>query len=406
MNVCPSQDSLLLVSVVAGLLATRVAAPNEAEDLELEPFSGFVRGAPRSGQGCHWPVGKAGLQVRFWGWPAACSFHGGEGCARHEGPDGGAAVSGPCGAEGATGGGRTGGVDAGCRAEDDRSLSASEVGDLASEAVAAPDSVAELEAERVMAELEADLYEVPEEPGLLEAAGAWARDTALGYGQGLANTVLGAAELVNSGVNLGLEAVGIDYRFDTDLQIQPENEAQRRAQQAIMVAEVAAGGYGLVRSAPRLAGAVDDAADWARRRVEGPPPPVNAAFNGTPVGELRGPVPSRHRLESISERSVAKSRTTVAEPGVDMAGDVAAIRAGRGEIVGDRIHINGRVYGSHDGTLYPVEGAGLHQLDRGTFKALQSMRQHGVEGARPYLDNMGVSAETRDRAAALLALLR
>lgn len=132
---------------------------------------------------------------------------------------------------------------------------------------------------------------------------------------------------------------------------------------------------------------------------------LNKAFNGVPVGELRSPNASRHLIDSIGPKSFAKGTTTVAERGVDVAGDVAAIRRGEGVIVGDRITINGRTYGAHDGTLYPIEGAGLHQLDRGTFKAIQEMRRAGsVEGAQRALDGMGVPQEARELAATLLGL--
>ena len=290
----------------------------------------------------------------------------------------------------------------------DRSTSASgpdrtETDAIAADAVGAPDAAAQAEARTIADQQGLTVYQGPEEKSTLEAVGDWVADTGIGYAQGAANTVLGAAELVNGVTNAGLGAVGIDYRFSTDMQIQPKSAAQANAQNAIAVGEVLAGGYGLYKSAPRIAQTLDDAGNWIASRAKGRP--RNTVFNGTSVGDLRGPVASRHRLESITEKSVAKRTTTVAEPGVDISKDVADIRAGLGKIDGERITVNGRTYGSHDGTLYPIEGQGLHQLDRGTFKALQTMRKHGVDGAQQYLDNMGVNAETRAAAEALYRLL-
>jgi hypothetical protein len=155
--------------------------------------------------------------------------------------------------------------------------------DLRSEVAAAPDEVADQVASEVVGDT--DRFEAtgpegppPESPGLRESVGEWALDTAIGYGQGALNTVLGAAELVNSGVNAALDVAGIDYRFSTDMQIPAENETQQAAQNAILAAEVAAGGYGLARNAPAIAAAIDRSVDAgralfsSRRGVDGTPP--------------------------------------------------------------------------------------------------------------------------------------
>ena len=84
---------------------------------------------------------------------------------------------------------------------------------------------------------------------------------------------------------------------------------------------------------------------------------------------LRAPT-ARHYITKISQRTLAKAHTTVIEPGIDVAADVAAIRAGNAHRVGNEFSINGRIYGVHGRTLYPVSGPGFHPLNRGAFKAL------------------------------------
>lgn len=45
--------------------------------------------------------------------------------------------------------------------------------------------------------------------------------------------------------------------------------------------------------------------------------------------------------------------------------------------VGDTFEINGRTYGVHDGTLFPMSGPGFHQLNRGAFQALGVLNKFG-----------------------------
>ena len=63
-------------------------------------------------------------------------------------------------------------------------------------------------------------------------------------------------------------------------------------------------------------------------------------------------------------------RNTVIEPGVDVQADVAAINSGLAKRIGNTFEVKGRVYGVHDGTLYPISGPGFQTLDRGGLKAL------------------------------------
>lgn len=58
--------------------------------------------------------------------------------------------------------------------------------------------------------------------------------------------------------------------------------------------------------------------------------------------------------------------------------------------------MNDRIYGMHDGTLYPMSGPGLYTLDRGAYKALGVLNKFGdSQQADVILKNMDVSAETK-----------
>lgn len=79
-----------------------------------------------------------------------------------------------------------------------------------------------------------------------------------------------------------------------------------------------------------------------------------------------------------------------------MSEDVAAIRSGQAQRNGDTFVANGRTYGMHDGTLYPMSGPGLYTLDRGGYKALGVLNKFGdTPQARIIMNSMGVSAETK-----------
>lgn len=79
-----------------------------------------------------------------------------------------------------------------------------------------------------------------------------------------------------------------------------------------------------------------------------------------------------------------------------MSADVAAIRSGEAQKIGDTFVVNGRTYGMHDGTLYPMSGPGFYALDRGGYKALGVLNKFGdTPQADIVLKNMGVSAKTK-----------
>jgi hypothetical protein len=123
-----------------------------------------------------------------------------------------------------------------------------------------------------------------------------------------------------------------------------------------------------------------------RKQPEKPDPPLK-------------PPASRHYAARVKQKTLAKAQNTVIEPGVDVMADVAAINAGQAVKISGNFVVNGRTYGFHDGTLFPIAGPGFHQLQRGAFKALGVMNQLGLtDKGNEILDKMGISAE--DRAAA------
>jgi hypothetical protein len=116
----------------------------------------------------------------------------------------------------------------------------------------------------------------------------------------------------------------------------------------------------------------------------------------SPAGRFRPPG-ARHRLTKVGQKTLARDVTTVIEPGVDIAGDVAAINQGLAQRVGDRFIINGRTYGAHtNGTLYPISGPGFIQLDRGAFKGLGVLNKFGdTPQAAEIMGRMGLSPEAQ-----------
>lgn len=117
---------------------------------------------------------------------------------------------------------------------------------------------------------------------------------------------------------------------------------------------------------------------------------------------------ARHRAQGVTQRTVAKAVTTVIEPWVDVAGDVASINAGRAIRTGDRFLINERRYHQEaNGTLYPVDGVGFHQLDRGAFRALGVYNEFGLTArAEEILRLRQIAPEARQRGRAVHELLQ
>jgi hypothetical protein len=118
----------------------------------------------------------------------------------------------------------------------------------------------------------------------------------------------------------------------------------------------------------------------------------------TPVSK---PV-DRHTASKVKQNTVAKDKNTVIGSKVPVADDVAAINRGEAKVGrtsgGETSYtINGRTYGAHDnGRLYPIEGNGFIELNRGEFKALGVYNELGTgPRSESILDNMGISTEGR-----------
>jgi hypothetical protein len=132
------------------------------------------------------------------------------------------------------------------------------------------------------------------------------------------------------------------------------------------------------------------------------PPTSNPSAVDT--ASVRPPAP-RHHANRVDQRTLAKDLNSVMEPRVDVSADIAAMKAGRAQIGrtpnGELSYsVNGRTYGAHsNGTLYPIQGDGIHVLDRGAFKALGVYNQFGdTSRAAQILDKMGIGAGQRAKA--------
>jgi len=125
------------------------------------------------------------------------------------------------------------------------------------------------------------------------------------------------------------------------------------------------------------------------------------------VASLNSPA-TRHYADKVTQSSVAKEVNTVVDRSVvDMSADVAAIRSGQAQQIGDTFVVNGRTYGMHDGTLYPMSGPGLYTLDRGGYKALGVLNKFGdTPQTDVILKNMGVSAETKAAALKVFEVIK
>ncbi len=166
----------------------------------------------------------------------------------------------------------------------------------------------------------------------------------------------GGEVILNAPRNAHLALEHTDRAFE---QKDPLNTADDLAIAAGHTAEVAAAGLAIAEPvALRPKSVADDAAGG--RVFKGP-------------GDRHFP----KRVQQGKTRT--KAQNTVIEPGVDVAGDVAAINAGLAKNVGENLVVNGRTYGVHPdtGRLFPISGPGFHQLNRGAHKALGIFNKFG-----------------------------
>lgn len=95
----------------------------------------------------------------------------------------------------------------------------------------------------------------------------------------------------------------------------------------------------------------------------------------------------RHIYSKINQKTIAKETNTIIEPGVDYNKDIKDIREGKAKYIADaekqQFEVNGRTYKIHDKARkngyyrsYPIEGNGMHKLNRGEFQAFKMYKTH------------------------------
>lgn len=111
----------------------------------------------------------------------------------------------------------------------------------------------------------------------------------------------------------------------------------------------------------------------------------------------------RHYIPRVRWNSRIREVNTVIEPWVDVAADVAAISSGIANREGNDFSIGERRYGVEENDrLYPIDGAGFHQLDRQAYKALVAYNRFGYgHAAKAFIMRSSISRQ--QHAAALWA---
>ncbi|MCP3162310.1 hypothetical protein [Myxococcus qinghaiensis] len=114
----------------------------------------------------------------------------------------------------------------------------------------------------------------------------------------------------------------------------------------------------------------------------------------------------RHFIRKVDQGSTAKEKNSVLETRVNVSRDVKEINEGKAKKGNESgvmtWTLNGRTYGDHSGTLYPIRGAGVHELNRGAFRALGLYNEFkDTPRAREYMDKMKIP--DADRKAGLKA---
>jgi len=96
----------------------------------------------------------------------------------------------------------------------------------------------------------------------------------------------------------------------------------------------------------------------------------------------------RHYVTRISKRTTASQRTTLILPGVDVSGDLKAIRDGAAERNGEYYTINSRIWFHEEiGRTYPVSGEGfIGPVGRGVMYAIQAIGRYNGINAQPEME--------------------
>ena len=96
------------------------------------------------------------------------------------------------------------------------------------------------------------------------------------------------------------------------------------------------------------------------------------------------------------------------ESSVNVNADIAAIRGGSAKSGNEdgvvTFTVNARTYGAHeDGVLFPMRGAGIHELDRGAFQALGVMNELKSDPAKAETILKKIKTTDVQKAAAMAA---
>lgn len=115
------------------------------------------------------------------------------------------------------------------------------------------------------------------------------------------------------------------------------------------------------------------------------------------------PPADRHYISRLSKRTTASERTTLIVPGVDVRGDLEAIRNGLAVKNGEYYTVNGRTwFHEENGRVFPVTGEGfIGPVGRSVMYALKALgRYNGTNAQSDYeiARHPAISGADRDEA--------
>jgi hypothetical protein len=121
------------------------------------------------------------------------------------------------------------------------------------------------------------------------------------------------------------------------------------------------------------------------------------------------PPHDRHYITRISARTTASERTTFILPGVNVAGDLTAIRNGKSVRDGEYYTVHGRTWFHElNGRVFPVSGEGfIGPVGRGVMYALRALgRYNGVneQSNREIALHPAISPEDAEEATSIWGL--
>lgn len=127
--------------------------------------------------------------------------------------------------------------------------------------------------------------------------------------------------------------------------------------------------------------------------------PSSAWAGDMPAKALKAPN-VRHYIRKVGQDSTAKEKNSVLESSVNVSRDVKEINEGKARKGNESgvmtWTLNRRTYGDHGGTLYPIRGDGVHELNRGAYRALGLYNDFkDTPRAREYMDKMKIPEADR-----------